>query len=154
MPLDPSALRQSLIAYYDAKAVAEAPKWPKGSPEAKLKPRPIPDNDIVFSQAMSFLWNPSTPPALRAALFRVLAAMPGVNVAPSAHDMMGRPAVKLIWTASDTTVYTVYENPATGAVLEQAYKWPAAMALAPGYDLMLKVTRTNTIPPDPYPTNS
>jgi hypothetical protein len=33
---------------------------------------------------------------------------------------------------------------------EQTYKWPADMDLAPGYDLMLRVTRTNTIPPDPY----
>jgi hypothetical protein len=89
---------------------------------------------------------------LRAALFQVLAAMPQVQVDPSAHDMLGRRAVKLSWTASDTTVYTVFENPATGAVLEQAYKWPAVMEMAPGYDLMLRVTRTNTIPPDPYPS--
>lgn len=66
--------------------------------------------------------------------------------------MMGRRAVKLTWTASDTTIYTVYENPTTGAVLEQTYKWPAAMGLAPGYDLLLKVTRTDKIPSDPYPS--
>jgi hypothetical protein len=149
MPLDPAALRESLIAYYDAQAAALLPKnWrPAG---VKSKPRPTPANDIVFSQAMTFLWNPSTPPALRAALFRVLAAMPAVRVDASARDMLGRPAVKISWTASDTTVYTVYEDPATGTVLEQAYKWPAYMELAPGYDLMLRVTRTSTIPPDPY----
>lgn len=130
MPLDPAALRQSLIAYFDAQTGAE-----------------IPAGDIVFSQAMNFLWNPSTPPALRAALFRVLAGMPAVRVDPSARDMLGRRAVKISWTASDRTVYTVYENPANGTVLEQAYNWPD---LAPGYDLMLRVTRTNTIPPDPY----
>jgi len=150
MPLDPAALRQSLIAYYDAQAAADAPKWPKGSPAARVTPRPTPVNDIVFSQAMSFLWNPSTPPQLRAALFKVLAGMPGVQVDASARDMLGRAAVRISWTASDTTVYTVYENPANGTVLEQTYKWPAAMDLAPGYDLMLRVTRTNTIPPDPY----
>jgi hypothetical protein len=133
MPLDPAALRESLIAYYDAQTGAE-----------------IPANDIVFSQAMNFLWDPSTPPALRAALFRVLAGMPAVQVDPSARDMLGRRAVKVSWTASDTTVYTVYENPANGTVLEQAYKWPADMEQAPGYDLVLRVTRTNTIPPDPY----
>jgi hypothetical protein len=130
MPLDPAKLRKSLIAYYDAQG-AEG----------------IPANDMVFDQAMNFLWNPSTPPALRAALFRVLAGMPAVQVDPSARDMLGRRAVKISWTASDKTVYTVYENPANGTVLEQAYKWPD---LAPGYDLMLRVTRTNTIPPDPY----
>ena len=150
MPLDPAALRTSLIAYYDAQAAAQARKWPKGTPAARATPRPTPANDIVFSQAMSFLWNPSTPPQLRAALFKVLAAMPAVQVDASARDMLGRPAVKISWTASDTTVYTVYENPANGTVLEQAYKWPADMDLAPGYDLMLRVTRTNTIPPDPY----
>jgi hypothetical protein len=153
MPLDPAALRRSLIAYNGAQAAATAAKLPKltkGSPAPRLKPRPTPVNDIVFSQAMSFLWNPSTPPALRAALFKVLAGMPAVQVDPSARDMLGRPAVKITWTASDTTVYTVYENPANGTVLEQAYQWPAAFDLAPGYDLMLKVTRTSTIPPDPY----
>ena len=149
MPLDPAALRKSLIAYYDARAAAQAPKDLPGA-RVKAKPRPVPSNDIVFSQAMSFLWNPSTPPALRAALFRVLAEMPAVQVDPSARDMMGRQAVKISWTASDTTVYTVYEDPATGTVLEQAYKYPADMELAPGYDLMLRVTRTSTIPPDPY----
>lgn len=145
MPLDPAALRESLIAYYDAHTAL-----PKGGPPDHFKPSPTPADDIVFSQAMSFLWNPSTPPALRAALFRVLAGMPAVQVVPSVRDMLGRRAVKITWTASDTTVYTVYENPATGTVLEQTYKWPAAMDLAPGYDLMLRVTRTNTIPPDPY----
>jgi len=30
--------------------------------------------------------------------------------------------VTISWTASDTTVYTVYENPANGTVLEQTYK--------------------------------
>jgi hypothetical protein len=80
----------------------------------------------------------------------VLAEMPDVQVDPSAHDMLGRRAVKISWTASETTVYTVYEDPGTGTVLEQAYKWPADMDLAPGYDLMERVTRTNTIPPDPY----
>jgi hypothetical protein len=148
MPLDPAALRQSLIAYYNA---------PKDRPPAlvkgKSRPTPVNDtpvNDIVFSQAMIFLWNPSTPPALRSALFRVLAEMPAVQVDSSAHDMLGRQAVKISWTASDKTVYTVYEDPATGTVIEQTYKWPADMDLAPGYDLMLRVTRTNTIPPDPY----
>jgi hypothetical protein len=42
------------------------------------------------------------------------------------------------------------ENPATGTALGQTYTWPADMDLAPGYDLMLRVTRTNTIPADPY----
>lgn len=148
MPLDPAGLRKTLIAYYNAQVAAQMPKNLPG--RLKAKPRPIPANDIVFSQAMSFLWNPSTPPPLRAALFKVLAEMPEVQVDPSARDMLGRPAVKLTWTASDTTVYTVYENPANGTVLEQTYRWPADFDLAPGYDLMLKVTRTNTIPPDPY----
>jgi hypothetical protein len=149
MPVEPAALRKSLIAYYDARVAAQTPKdLPDAGVEAK--PRPVPATDIVFSQAMSFLWNPSTPPALRAALFRVLAEMPAVQVDPSARDMMGRQAVKISWTASDTTVYTVYEDPATGTVLEQTYKWPTYMDLVPGYDLMERVTRTNTIPTDPY----
>jgi hypothetical protein len=165
MPLDPAALRESLIAYYNAQAAAA--KAQKAAFNAKLatlvpsaKKRPVlkstlpppTANDMVVSQAMSFLWNPATPPALRAALFRVLAEMPAVQVDNSAHDMLGRPAVELSWTASDGTLYTVYENQANGTVLEQTSQSPSSSAEGPGlsYDLMLRVTRTNTIPPDPY----
>ena len=139
MPLDPAALRKYLIAHY------EGPVFPQDPPSD-----PPTANDVIFAHAMSYLWNPSTPPDLRAALFRLLAQMPAVQVDPSAHDMLGRPAVKITWTASDTTVYAIYEDPTTGTVLEQAYKWPARMRLGPSYGLMLRVTRTNTIPPDPY----
>jgi hypothetical protein len=167
MPLDTAALRESLIAYYNAQAAAVKAQIARYNaklatlvPSAKKRPvlkstlPPPTANDMVVSQAMSFLWNPATPPALRAALFRVLAEMPAVQVDNSAHDMLGRPAVELSWTASDGTLYTVYENQANGTVLEQTSQWPSSYAAADGpslsYDLMLRVTRTNTIPPDPY----
>ena len=43
------------------------------------------------------------------------AATPGVSVNPSARDSAGQPAVETRWTGSGKTVYTVYEDPATGA---------------------------------------
>jgi hypothetical protein len=173
MPLDAAALRDLLIARYKAQEAAmkaqqaafhakiatlvpPAKKRPAISParyQPAVKPKlpPPNDNDMVFSQAMSLLWNPATPPALRAALFKVLAGMPAVQVDSSAHDMQGRPAVKLSWTDSDGLKYTVYEDPANGTVLEQTYDWPQADPSDPvGYDLMQRVTWTNTIPPDPY----
>jgi hypothetical protein len=59
--------------------------------------------------------------------------------------------VETRWTGSDKTVYTVYEDPATGAVLEQTYDWPPSVSsVSFSYDLVLSVTRTATIPPDPY----
>ena len=45
----------------------------------------------VFEQANLLLWNPLVPPALRSAVFKVLAATPGVQVNSHARDDRGRP---------------------------------------------------------------
>jgi hypothetical protein len=61
-----------------------------------------------------------------------------------------RPAVEISWTdPSYGVTYATYENPTTTAVLEQTYTNPPAMGPG-GFDLYLSITRTNTIPPDPF----
>lgn len=153
MPLDPAALRKSLIAYFDQQwreQLGPLSQYPGYQPGEKLTPPGTPDDQAV-QQAMNFLWNPLTPPALRGALFRVLADTPGVRVDASARDLAGRPAVKTSWTGSDKTVYSAYEDPATGAVLELGFNWPASVEIPTfGYDLMRSITHVDAIPPDPY----
>src|SRR5262249_29786595 len=46
-------------------------------------------------QASMTLWNPAISPALRAALLKVIAATPGVQVNSHARDSLGRPAVEI-----------------------------------------------------------
>jgi hypothetical protein len=75
-------------------------------------------DDLVFQEVTDWLWNPLLSPALRAAMYKVLAATPGVTVKTGATDTTGRPAIEITRYASSDQVAT-YENPATGAVLEQ-----------------------------------
>lgn len=163
MPLDPAALRTNLLNRFNETWQQQADSTPQAAGQGThhgthAGPRLVPLNegppgspdDRVFQQAMDYLWNPLTPPALRAALFRVLAGTPGVKVDRTAHDTAGRVAVRITWTSRDKTVYTAYEDPRTGAVLELTYKWPPSLQGGQGYDLMESVTRTATIPPDPY----
>jgi len=66
-------------------------------------------DDKVFEQANLLLWNPLAGPQLRAAVFKVLAATPGVQVNSHARDSLGRPAVEISWLdrVSGVTLATV-----------------------------------------------
>ena len=153
MPTDPAALRRLLIAQYDEQFNQSA------AAITSLRKRHIPGGDQdgesdagkVFQQASGMLWNPLVGPQLRAALFRVLATTPGVTVDSQAKDSLGRPAVEISWTDPlGGMTYATYENPTTTSVLEQTYISPPGSGVGVGVDLYLSVTRTNTIPPDPY----
>src|SRR5487761_613605 len=76
-------------------------------------PQPT-DNDLVFEQAANLLWEPHLSSALRAAVYRVLADTPGVQVKSEVTDSAGRPAVEIsrIATFSKENVET-FENPRT-----------------------------------------
>lgn len=175
MPTNPAALRAVLLAQWDAQ---ELPK--KSELRATEKLRPIPaklgkraatrdSDDKVFQQAFYTLWNPLVGPNLRAALYKVLAATPGVTVNPSARDILGQPAVEIsrIDTSgysgarSDGITYATYENPATGAILETSTTYPPGAAMVSPLDphgtvtdvesdVYLSVTRSDTIPANPY----
>ena len=76
-------------------------------------------DDWAFSQAAMTLWNPAISPALRSALFKVIAATPGVVVNSHARDSLGRPAVE-ISRYDPQAKYTeaVFEAPDATRVLE------------------------------------
>ncbi len=72
-----------------------------------------------FQQASDMLWNPLVGPALRSALYKVLAGVPGVTVNTSARDSDGRSATEISRVddsglpggRSDGVIYAIYENP-------------------------------------------
>ena len=151
MPTDPAALRTLLISQYDK-------QWNQSQAlVSRLRKGHVPkatDTESaagkVFQQAYDMLWNPLVGPPQRAALFKVLAATPGVRVDGQATDKLGRPAVEITWTdPSGGTTYGTYEDPVTTAVLEQTFNFPADGADS-GYDLYLSITRASTVPPYPY----
>jgi hypothetical protein len=175
MPTALAPLRAALIAQWN---VQNRPTSAESRQLAKLRhgrpiPTPIPIRhsaaDKVFQQASNLLWNPLIGPRLRSALFKVLAATPGVQVDPHARDLLGRPAVEISRTdnsglpgnRSDKIVVATFENPATGAVLESLTVYPPGSdEVSPQdpngtrtdaeADVYLSVSRSVTVMPNPY----
>jgi hypothetical protein len=140
MPTGPAALRAALIKQWDSQVgpAAHPVRKKKGQPTPVAIPLTVSDNDKVFQQASNLLWYPLVSPALRAALYKVLAAVPGVAVNRAARDSLGKPAVEISRTdnsglprgKSDGITYATYESPKTGAVLESTITYP------PGSDVV------------------
>lgn len=155
MPTSPAKLRAFLLDQAKTQ-LTQAYAWQAQQAEkaGKKIPTPFPkgpmptDNDLVFEQAADLLWEPHLSPALRAALYKVLADTPGVQVKPGTTDSAGRPAIEISRTdqVSKAKVET-FENPKTGATLESAWVEPSGEFLE---DLYLSITYTNHIPPNPY----
>jgi len=172
MPAGRAALRAALITQWKSEQKSRPrPVLRKGPKGPTLVPRVITvsDNDIVFQQANYMLWNPLVGPALRSALYKLLAAVPGVRVNPSARDSKGRPAVEISRTdtsgfpggKSDGITYATYQSPATGAVLESTVTYPPGSDIVTPQDphgngtitdltVYLSVHWRSTIPADPY----
>jgi hypothetical protein len=155
MPTSPAKLRSFLLAQAKqqlSQAYAEMAQQARKA--GKKIPTPFPkgpqptDNDLVFEQAADLLWEPHLSPGLRAALYKVLANTPGVQVKTGAADSAGRPAVEIsrVDTVARVKVET-FENPKTGATLESAWVEPSGEFLE---DLYLSITYTNHIPANPY----
>jgi len=167
MPTGRAALRAALIAQWHS----EVPRPPR--PKRTKGPTPVPrpitvsDNDIVFQQASYMLWNPLVSPALRSALYKLLADVPGVTVSSSAHSD-GQRAVEisrmdnsgLPGGMSDGITYATYENPRTGAVLESTITYPPGSDIVTPQDphgnrtitettVYLMVTWASAVPADP-----
>jgi hypothetical protein len=116
-------------------------------------------NDLVFAQATLLLWNPLVPPSLRAALFEVLAATPGVVVNSHAKDSLGRPAVQISrYDSASKYTNAIYESPDATRVLETASIYPAtkahdgvpAQAASVLSDTYQAITWVNSVPANPY----
>lgn len=165
MPTGPAALRALLISQYDqqqqeadagmAAQLREKDKILRQAHQPSIRPPRLTADDKVFEQATDLLWNPLVSPALRAALFRVLAATPGVQVNSHARDDLGRPAVeisRLDAVTGDTEA--TFEDPSTTRLLEQTdSSTPSSGSGRSSYigrDLYLSITRASFVPPNPY----
>jgi hypothetical protein len=170
MPTGLAALRAALIAQWDSQnkpnpAVQKMRKRAHATPIAIV----VTDNDKVFQQASDMLWNPLVDPALRSALYKLLAEIPGVRVNTAAHDNIGRLAVEISRTddsglpggKSDGDTYATYESPVTGAVLESTITYPPGSGATSPQDptgsgtvvdttVYLSVTWADSVPSDPY----
>jgi hypothetical protein len=155
MPTSPAKLRTLLLAQAEQQLSQAYAKMAQQARKAGKKiPTPFPKgpqptaNDLVFEQATDLLWEPHLSPALRSALYKVLANTPGVTVKSRATDSAGRPAVEIsrVDQVAKVRVET-FENPKTGATLESAWMEPSGEFLE---DLYLSITYTNHIPPNPY----
>ena len=132
LPTDPAKLRAELL-----KAGDEQGRIPHAT-----------DADVVYEQAANLLWDANLSTAVRAALYKVLAATPGVKVNANATDSSGRTAVEIsFFEAAAGQEIETFENPATGATLESATVGPSGNYAE---DLYQSITYTSTIPANPY----
>jgi hypothetical protein len=100
-------------------------------------------DDLVFQEATEWLWNPLLSPALRSAMYKVLAATPGVTVKTGTTDMAGRPAIEISRYDPFAGEESTFESPSTGALLEQDFTDAGPALYAP-------VTGYATLPANPY----
>jgi hypothetical protein len=152
MPAGTASLRALLLKQareQQAQAIAEQRReLARAGKKGVIHQPRLTDDDFVFEQATTLLWNPLVGPELRSALYKVLADTPGVRVDDHARDDLGRPAVEISRTATAAGIEDqTFENPKTGAVLETAFAYQDGTK---GTDLYLSVTSRNTVPTNPY----
>lgn len=167
-PTDPTALRAFLLSQAQAQQaqaskliqakLREEQKLDKGKAVAvpRFTTPAQTDADLVVGQVTDTLWNPLISPQLRSALYKVLAQTPGVVVKTGVKDVLGRPAVEISqWDAASTNETEVFESPTTGATLQAVYisrttTVSGQKEYSYGSDVYQSITRSNTIPPNPY----
>jgi len=153
IPTSPAALRAYLIQQFrqEQQLVADQVKQQMAAAKKAGKPlagkavisQPkLSEDDIVFDQATNMLWSPLAGPDLRAALFKLLEATPGVVVNSSATDLDQRRAIEISRVDGLGETIAAFEDPASSAVLETSFAGPTGN----GYDLYLSVTSTNAAP--------
>jgi hypothetical protein len=153
MPTGTTALYNFLLAQAKQQIAQEQQLVQKLRKAGKAYPVPksheVENNDdLVYEQAADLLWEPDLSPSLRSALYKVLAATPGMTVRTGATDSSGHPATeisRLDPVGGDTV--EVFVNPANGATLESAWVGPGTSFAE---DLYQSVRYTSTIPADPY----
>ena len=149
MPTSVANLRAEILAQAKQQLAVAQQQVAKKNPGGKTAPvSQSTDNDLVFSGATDLLWQPNLSPAVRAAIYKLLAATPGVAVNPHAHDSAGRAAVEIsrVNNWGKATIMT-FENPKSGATLETASQLPGEGL---NEDLYLAVKYSNAIPGNPF----
>ena len=150
MPTSPAALRAFLLTQAK-QLLAQARVAVQALAKDKAKDIPtvpnLSDDDLVFDQAANLLWDPRLGPALRAAVYQVLADTPGVIVKTGVTDSAGRPAVEISRVSTQGENIETFENPKTGATQESAWA-PRGGGLVE--DLYQSITYTNDVPADVY----
>ncbi|HEY1919145.1 MAG TPA: hypothetical protein VGH27_26550 [Streptosporangiaceae bacterium] len=167
-PTDPTALRAFLLSQAQQQQrqaagimqakMREIQRMHKGTaiPQPRIKQPVQTDADLVVAQVTDTLWNPLISPQLRSALYKVLAQTPGVVVKTGVKDVLGRPAVEISqWDAASANETEVFQSPTTGATLQAVYiSHPTTVSgqqeYSYGSDVYQSITRSNTIPPNPY----
>jgi hypothetical protein len=145
MPTNTAALRALLLTQGEQ----QNPPLERKTATSPNPPQETSD-DLVFQEATNLLWSPQLSPALRSAVYKVLAATPGVIVKTAATDSAGQTATEISrFDAVADMTYETYEDPTTGATLESVFTIPHD-STGFGSDLYQSITYTNTIPPDPY----
>jgi hypothetical protein len=136
-----------------ARQLAKLPKAAREKKAAAIPSGPPQSNDdLIFGQATDMLWNPMVGPALRSALYKVLATTPGVQVNTTARDASGRRAIELSRPDQASGWLTAtFENPGNGSVLESLWAGPGDTASSRITSLYQPVTSSRTFPGDPYP---
>jgi hypothetical protein len=78
--------------------------------------------ELDFTTIANTLAQTPWPPALRSALYRAAALLPGMTVVRHAHDLLGRPATEVFPHGGNTTA--LFFDPATGTVLGVRSAYP------------------------------
>jgi hypothetical protein len=166
LPTDPTMLRAQLlplgmlvvstqlgtdISDAAAKAALDHGSLPASAAPSSATVR----DDDVYEAASDLLRSPLVQPALRSALYEVLATTSGVSVDSHATDPAGRPAIAMSrsYTQNGAQLQSItYENPTTGAVLAQTSSVHGANAPATGTSTAIyqPATSTNSMPANPY----
>ena len=149
MPTSPAPLRAALLAQAK-QLLAQARELAQELTKSTGKKVQVPqmtDDDLVFDQAANMLWDPRVSPALRAAVYKVLAETPGVLVKTGVTDGAGRSAVEISRVSSYGENVQTFVYPKTGATLESAWTARGGQSVE---DLYLSITYTDTIPADVY----
>jgi hypothetical protein len=144
--------QQALVRQEQARQLARLPKAAREKKVGAIPSGPPQSNaDLIFGQATDMLWNPMVGPALRSALYKVLATTPGVRVNSSARDASGRRAIELSRPDQGTGwLIATFENPANGSVLESLWAGPGNAAASRITGVYQPVTSSNSFPGDPY----
>ncbi|MGH2718173.1 MAG: hypothetical protein ACRDJU_06315 [Actinomycetota bacterium] len=160
LPTDPTALRAQLLSIAKQAAPGAGTDAAGKVVPSAIQPA-LSDDDYVYDEASDLLWSPLVQPALRSALYQVLAQTPGVSVNPNATDPSGRAAIAMTRSGDSAAVEagyqvrlttgqpatdTTYEDPSTGAVLAQVWSVNHDTLTA----VYQPVTGSATLPADPY----